>query len=82
MWVGQGQEAGVAHGLAIDGGDGDSGVVDEAIADHCDDLGVGFPVVGGHLGDFPGELLFPGQHGAVGVGLDDVVLHALLSRWV
>ena len=76
--VAQSQQAGIAHGLAVDRGDGDGGIVDEAVADHFEDVGVGLGVGGGHLCDFPGELFLAGQHGAVGVGLDQVVGHCLV----
>ena len=66
--VAEGQQAGVAHGIAVDGGDGYRGVVDEAVADHLGDLGLEGAVAGRHGGDLPGQLLLPGQHGPFGVG--------------
>ena len=50
MGVAQGEEAGVAHGRPVDRGEGDRGIVDDAIADHLDDVRVGRLVVGGELG--------------------------------
>ena len=48
--IAEGEEAGVAHRRAVDRGEGDRGVVDDAIADHLDDIRVGRLVVGGELG--------------------------------
>ena len=78
MGVAEGEEAGVAHRRAVDCGEGDCGVVDDAIANHLGDICVERLVVGGELGQLPSQLLFAREDGTVWVGLDDVVLHDLL----
>ena len=65
--VAEGEQAGVAHRVAVDGGDGDRGVVDEAVADHPGDLGFEGAVACRHGGDLPGELLLPGENGPFGM---------------
>ncbi|BDZ40309.1 hypothetical protein GCM10025863_29230 [Microbacterium suwonense] len=40
---------------------GDGRIVDEAVDDHLDHLGLDLDRVDGDLGDLPGELLFAGQ---------------------
>ena len=78
MGVAEGEEASVAHRQPIDRSEGDRGVVNDAIADHLDDIRVGRLVVGSELGQLPSQLLFAWENRTVWVGLDDVILHDLL----
>ena len=53
--------AGGAHGRAGEGCRGHRRVVDDAVDDHVDDVGLDLDRVGGDLGDVPGELPLAGE---------------------
>src|SRR5690606_1278193 len=73
--VRQGLRPGRPHGLARQAGDGHGCVVDHAVTDHLDDVGVQRHGVGGDGGELPGELLLAGQALGGAVGADLVDLH-------
>ena len=72
-----GSHVGVRHGArrldrpAIERGDGDRGVIDDAVDDHVGRFGVDLDWVGGDGGDLPGELVFALQivFGTVGANV-------------
>lgn len=53
--------AGRDDGRTVQGSDGDRSIVDDAVDDHVDNLGIDLDRVGGHLGQFVGQLLLTGQ---------------------
>ena len=72
---------GVGHGprrfdrAAIERGDGDRRIVDDAVDDHVRRLGVDIDLVGGDRGDLPGELVLALQVVFGTVGADVMDLH-------
>ena len=70
MTVSQGQQTGVAYRCPVYCGDGHGGIVDEAVADHLSDIVIKPAVGGGHGGQTPGQLIFPGEYYTLCVGFD------------
>jgi hypothetical protein len=59
--VAQRHGAGGDDRAAVDGGDGDGGVVDDPVDDHLRHVLLDGHAVGGDAGDLPGELLSRGK---------------------
>ena len=63
---------------AVDGGDGDGGIVDDAVDDHRGHVLRHGDLVGGDAGDFPGELVLALERGFGRIDANFVKLHGRL----
>ena len=70
---------GTRDGPAGERGGGDRRIVDDAVADHLDDVSIERDIVGGDLGDLPGKLVLAGKVLGGFIGADGMRFHECIS---
>ena len=73
--VPEGEDSSIAHRSAVDGGDGDGGIVDETIADHLAYVVVELLIGSCHAGQSPSQLVLPWKDRTLGMRAYRETLH-------